>query len=69
MHLGQRIKEIMDQKHRSVVWIAGQINCERTNVYNIFARKDINTHLLRQLCVILDHDFFRELSTDKFIKE
>ncbi len=68
MHIGTRIKEIMEQKHRSVVWVARQIDCERTNVYNIFARQDINTNLLRQLSIILDHDFFKELSKDTFKK-
>ncbi len=68
MHIGTRIKEIMEQKHRSVVWVARQIDCERTNVYNIFARQDINTSLLRQLSIILDHDFFKELSKDTFKK-
>jgi hypothetical protein len=68
MHIGQRIKEVMAQKHRSVVWMAQQINCERTNVYNIFAREDINTNLLRQFCKILDHDFFKELSKETFKK-
>lgn len=56
------------QKHRSVVWMAQQINCERTNVYNIFAREDINTNLLRQFSKILDHDFFKELSKETFKK-
>jgi 4-diphosphocytidyl-2C-methyl-D-erythritol kinase len=69
MHIGERIKEVMEQKHRSVVWVARQIDCERTNVYNIFARKDINTNLLRQLCTILEHDFFKELSKDAFAKQ
>ncbi len=68
MHIGQRIKEVMGQKHRSVVWMARQINCERTNVYNIFAREDINTSLLKQFCKILDHDFFKELSKETFKK-
>ncbi len=68
MHIGQRIKEVMVQKHRSVVWMAQQINCERTNVYNIFAREDINTNLLRQFSKILDHDFFKELSKETFKK-
>lgn len=66
MHIGSRIREIMEKKNRSVVWVAGQISCERTNVYNIFARKDINTSLLRQLCIILDYDFFKELSKETF---
>lgn len=69
MHIGERIKEIMELRHRSVVWVARQIDCERTNVYNIFARKDINTNLLRQLCIILEHDFFKELSKDTFARK
>ncbi|MBR1933118.1 MAG: XRE family transcriptional regulator [Prevotella sp.] len=69
MHIGLRIKEVMEQKHRSVVWLARQIECERTNIYNVFAREDVNTKLLRQLCVILEHDFFKELSKDVFAKK
>jgi hypothetical protein len=68
MHIGQRIREIMTQKHLSVVSVARALDCERTNVYNIFARQDINTHLLQKLCMILEHDFFKELSKDTFKK-
>lgn len=68
MHIGQKIKEVMEQKHRSVIWVSKQIACERTNVYNIFARADINTSLLRQLSVILEYDFFKDLSKDTFKK-
>jgi DNA-binding Xre family transcriptional regulator len=68
MHIGQRIREIMTQKQHSVVSVARALDCERTNVYNIFDRKDINTSLLQKLCVILDHDFFKELSKDTFKK-
>ena len=66
MHIGKKIKEVMEQKHRSVIWVAKKINCERTNVYNIFERQDVSTSLLRQLCYILEHDFFKELSKDTF---
>ncbi len=69
MHIGQKIKEVMEQKHRSVIWVARQIQCERTNVYNIFLRSDINTSLLRQLSVILEYDFFKDLSKDTFKKK
>ena len=64
MHIGQRIKEVLEQQHKPVTWLAKEINCERTNVYNIFARKDINT----ELGVILGHNFFQELS-EEFFKE
>ena len=69
MHIGQRIKEVMEIKRRSVIWVAQQISCERTNVYNIFAREDISTNLLRKLSIILEHDFFKDLSKDTFGKK
>ncbi len=68
MHIGKKIKEVMELRHRSVIWVAKQISCERTNVYNIFSREDINTSLLRQFCIILDYDFFKDLSKDTFKK-
>lgn len=69
MHIGNRIREVMKEKHMSAIAIAKIINCERTNIYNIYARKDINTKLLEQFCVILNHDFFKELSKDLSLKK
>lgn len=67
MHIGQRIKDVLEQRRRPVTWLAKEINCERTNVYNIFARQDINTGLLIKIGNILEHNFFKELS-DEFSK-
>jgi hypothetical protein len=64
MHIGQRSKEVMDEKRLSVIWLSKTINCERTNVYNIFSRKDISTSLLRKISMALGHDFFKEVSKD-----
>jgi hypothetical protein len=69
MHIGERIKEVMTQQRVSVISVAREIECERTNIYNIYARKDINTKLLEQFCVILNHDFFKELSKDLSLKK
>ena len=69
MHIGQRIKQVLEDRKKPVTWLAKEINCERTNVYNIFARADISTSLLRKLCVILDYDFFADLSKDTFKKK
>ena len=68
MHIGQRIKEVMAKKV-SVIAIAKEIECERTNVYNIFERESINTGLLQKFSIILKHDFFKELSEDTFKKK
>lgn len=66
MHIGQKIKEVLELRRRPVTWLAREIDCERTNVYNIFSRKEISTGLLQKICIILEHDFFKELSEDIF---
>ena len=66
MHIGQKIKEVLEQRHKPVTWLAREIDCERTNVYNIFSRKDISTGLLLKIGTILEHDFFKELSEEYF---
>ena len=69
MHIGERIKQVLKERKRPVTWLAEEIDCERTNVYNIFSRKDISTGLLQKISVILNHDFFKELSHDTFNKK
>lgn len=69
MHIGQRIKEVMHQKNVSVIAVAKELSCERTNIYNVFERENINTDLLRRLSLVLNHDFFRELSKETFGKK
>ena len=64
MHIGNRIKEVLQKRQKPVTWLAKEINCERTNVYNIFAREDINTGLLTKISIILEHNFFKELSSE-----
>ena len=66
MHIGQRIREVLAQRHKPVTWLAKEIDCERTHVYNIFSRQDISTGLLLKIGIILEHDFFKELSEDYF---
>ena len=66
MHIGQKIREVMKQKRMTAVAVSNKVGCERTNLYNIFERKDINTQLLQKLSVVLNYDFFRDLSRDTF---
>lgn len=66
MHIGQRIKQVLDERKKPVTWLAREINCERTNVYNIFSRKEISTGLLQRISKILNYDFFKELSAESF---
>lgn len=64
LHIGKLIREELDRqpKQHTVTWFADRLNCNRRNVYDIFSRRDIDTNLLRRICAVLDHDFFRDIS-------
>lgn len=64
MDIGKRIKEILDEQGRSASWLAEQIPCERSNVYNIFRRSSIGIDLLYVISSALNHDFFKEMSEE-----
>ena len=68
MNVGKRVQEILKKQRRSAAWLAAQIPCERTNVYNIFRRKSMDVRLLMRISVILEYDFFKELSEEAFPK-
>ncbi len=68
MDIGKRVKEVLFEQGRSACWLASQIPCERTNVYDIFKRQDMNVKLLAQLSIVLQHDFFAELSHEIDVK-
>lgn len=64
IHIGKLIRAELDRHPRThtVTWFAARLHCNRRNVYDIFARADIDTNLLRRICAVLDHDFFRDIS-------
>ena len=64
MHVGKRIREVLDEQGRAASWLAMKIPCERTNIYNVFKREDISVGLLAKVSNILGHDFFKELSEE-----
>ena len=64
MHVGKRIKQVLDEQGRSASWLASKIPCERTNMYDIFKREDVSVALLFKVSSILGHDFFLEISDE-----
>ena len=64
--IGERIKMVLFEQGHSAKWLSQQLSCERTNVYDIFQRDDMSINLLKQICVVLKHDFFKELSEETF---
>ena len=73
MHIGKKIQEILRQhpKDHTVTWFARRLNCHRVNVYDIFSRQTIDTELLWRISVILDYNFFSDISEEftKMLKE
>lgn len=58
IHIGTLIKEEMEKQDRTPAWLARKINCQRTNIYYIYANKSINTELLLKISQALHHNFF-----------
>ncbi len=63
IHIGHLIRQELIRQERSPSWLARKINCERTNIYDIFERVSINTDLLAKISRVLDYDFFALYST------
>ncbi len=62
VHIGSIIKQRFEQRGCTISWLARQLNCDRSNIYDIFTRESIDTQRLRELCLALDYDFFKVLS-------
>lgn len=62
--MGEQIREILRNQGRTVTWFANQLRCTRVNAYNIFKHTSIDVSMLMRISVILNHDFFRDLSEE-----
>ncbi len=64
LHIGNKIRSIVDKQGITVSEFGRRINMSRENVYSIFKRKTIDTGLLTTISKILDHDFFQYYSPE-----
>jgi len=62
IHMGNLIKAELAKQERTISWFARKLYCDRSNVYDIFRRKSIDTELLLRISLILNHDFFQDYS-------
>lgn len=58
MHIGNILKEQLKKDGKSVVWLARELGCHRTNVYNLFEKYSIDTQLLSRISIIMNFNFF-----------
>ena len=64
IHIGSLIEQELRRQDRSVTWLAGELHCDRTNVYKVFKKKSIDTRTLAKISVILQHNFFLDYAED-----
>lgn len=58
IHIGKLIEAELRRQERTVSWFARKLYCDRSNVYDIFKRENIDVDLLLRISSILKHDFF-----------
>jgi len=58
IHIGKKIKEVIEARGLGVSLFAKKINKSRSVVYNIFERESIDSILLYKISEALDFNFF-----------
>lgn len=64
IHIDNRILEVLKQKHITVNEFAEMCASDRTNMYRILKKENIDLALLRRFSIKLQHNFFKDLSED-----
>lgn len=64
IHVGKMIKKVLDEHGQKASWLAKQLHCNRTNVYSIFKRDNIDIVLLMRISNILNHNFFLDIANE-----
>ncbi len=58
MHIGNTIFEEVKRQGKTTVWLAKELNCNRTKVYRIYEKSSIDISLLMRISLILNFNFF-----------
>ena len=58
IHIGKKIREVLDKTPISVVDFAKSINLTRNGAYKVFEKETIDTGQLQTIGKVLNHDFF-----------
>ena len=64
VHIGSIIEAELARQKRTKAWLAREIDCERTNVYNILKNPDINTAVLMRISKALNCNLFAHYSRE-----
>jgi len=59
VEIGQKIKEVFDQRQVKLTDFADELGTVRQNVYRIFKKRHLDTGLLLKISQVLNHNFFQ----------
>ena len=59
VEIGQKIKEVFDNRHMKLTDFADELGTVRQNVYRIFRKRHLDTGLLLKISQVLHHNFFQ----------
>lgn len=59
VEIGQKIKEVFDQRQMKLTDFADELGTVRQNVYRIFKKRHLDTGLLLKISQVLNHNFFQ----------
>lgn len=62
--IGELIEKEVRKQQLSIVEFADKIHCKRNNVYNLFARNNMDIQQLALISRVLNRNFFKELAND-----
>lgn len=62
MHIGKMIREVLREQGMTVTAFAKLIPCSRENAHRLLNRAEMSTGLLIRLSLLLNHDFFLDIS-------
>ena len=62
--IGPIIKQKLKERKKTIVWLAENLSCSRTNVYKIFNKRSVDTADLLRISDILDFDLFELYSKE-----
>lgn len=60
VHIGNMIKDELNNQGRTVTWFAKSVYCEKSNVYKMFKRKSIDVEQLMKISEVLGHNFLKD---------
>jgi transcriptional regulator with XRE-family HTH domain len=59
VEIGEKIKEVFDNRNMKLTEFADELGTVRQNVYRIFKKRHVDTGLLLKISQVLNHNFFQ----------